>query len=61
MRDAFLPNPAMKFAFQGTIDSVDASAYLAAFFRPGFADIPPLFLNDILRTDGAGAVRSRRE
>ena len=23
-----------------------------AFFRPGFADIPPFFLDDVLRTDG---------
>ena len=52
MREAFLPNRAMKFAFQESIDSVDASAYLAAFFAPGFADIPPFFLDDILRTDG---------
>ena len=52
MREAFLPNPAMKFTFQETLDRGEASAYLAAFFRPGFADIPPFFLDDILRTDG---------
>ena len=52
MREAFLPNPAMKFAFQENIDSGDVSDYLAAFFRPGFADIPPFFLSDIQRTDG---------
>ncbi len=52
MREAFLPDPAMKFAFQEVIDRDDALAYLAAFFRPGFADVPPFFLEDILRTDG---------
>jgi pimeloyl-ACP methyl ester carboxylesterase len=52
MREAFLPDPAMKFAFQQIIDRGDAPAYLAAFFRPGFADIAPFFLDDILRTDG---------
>lgn len=52
MREAFLPNPAMKFTFQQSIDSIEACAYVAAFFRPGFADIPPFFLDDVLRTDG---------
>jgi pimeloyl-ACP methyl ester carboxylesterase len=52
MSEAFLPNPAMKFIFQESVDSVEASAYVAAFFRPGFADIPPFFLDDVLRTDG---------
>ena len=52
MRDAFLPNPAMKFTFQKNVDSVEAAAYVAAFFRPGFANIPPFFLDDVLRTDG---------
>ena len=52
MSEAFLPNPAMKFPFQENVDSVEASAYVAAFFRPGFADIPPFFLEDVLRTDG---------
>ena len=52
MGEAFLPNPAMKFGFRQSIDGAEASAYLAAFFRPGFADIPPFFLDDILRTDG---------
>ncbi len=52
MGGAFLPNPAMKFTFQESLDRGEASAYLAAFFRPGFADIPRFFLDDILRTDG---------
>jgi pimeloyl-ACP methyl ester carboxylesterase len=68
MREAFLPNPALRFAFQEIIDRVEASTYVAAFFRPGFPDIPPFFLEDALRTDrrarsnlrvsvGAGEVR----
>ena len=52
MREAFLPNPAMRFPFQENVDSAEASAYVAAFFRPGFADIPPFFLDDVMRTDG---------
>ena len=52
MSEAFLPNPAMKATFQESVDSTEASAYVAAFFRPGFADIPPFFLDDVLRTDG---------
>ena len=52
MSEAFFPNPAMKVTFQESVDSLEASAYVAAFFRPGFADIPPLFLDDVLRTDG---------
>jgi pimeloyl-ACP methyl ester carboxylesterase len=52
MREAFLPHPAMKFAFQESIDRSEAAAYVAAFFRPGFDDIPPFFLDDTLRTDG---------
>ena len=52
MSEAFLPNPAMKVTFQESVDRIEASAYVAAFFRPGFADIPPFFLDDFLRTDG---------
>jgi pimeloyl-ACP methyl ester carboxylesterase len=52
MSEAFLPNPAMKVTFQESVDSAEASAYVAAFFRPGFADIPSFFLDDVLRTDG---------
>jgi pimeloyl-ACP methyl ester carboxylesterase len=44
-------HPAMKFTFQERIDSIEASAYVAAFFKPGFADVPPFFLEDVLRTD----------
>jgi hypothetical protein len=42
----------MKATFRGSIDSLEASAYVAALFRPRFADIPPFFLDDVLRTDG---------
>ena len=52
MQEAFLPNPAMKYTFQESLDKIEASAYVAAFFRPGFTDIPPFFLEDALRTDG---------
>jgi pimeloyl-ACP methyl ester carboxylesterase len=52
MRQAFLPNPAMKVTFQESVGSTEASAYIAAFFQPSFADIPPFFLDDVLRTDG---------
>jgi len=51
MREPFLPNPAMKFTFQEAFDRSEAAAYVAAFFRPGFADIPPFYLEDALRTD----------
>jgi pimeloyl-ACP methyl ester carboxylesterase len=52
MREAFLPNPVMKFTFQESLDRVEASAYVAAFFRPGFVNVPAFFLDDVLRTDG---------
>lgn len=52
MREPFLPNAAMKFTFQESIDSSEASAYVAAFFKQGFADIPPFYLHDAVRTDG---------
>jgi hypothetical protein len=42
----------MKFTFQESIDSSEASAYVAAFFKPGFGDIPPFYLEDASRTDG---------
>ncbi len=66
MSEAFLPNPAMRVTFQEGVDSIEGSAYVAAFFRPGFADIPPFFLDDVLRTDGRarsnlGASFQRRE
>jgi pimeloyl-ACP methyl ester carboxylesterase len=52
MSEAFLPNPAMTVTFQESVDSIQASAYVAAFFRSGYVDIPSFFLDDVLRTDG---------
>ena len=57
MSEAFLPNPAMQFTFQERVDSVEASAYVATFFKPGFADIPPFFLRTCrARTGGRAAI-----
>ncbi len=52
MEAAFLPNPAMAAAFQEAMDRAQAEAYVAAFFRPGPVEIPPLFVEDALRSDG---------
>ena len=52
MREPFLPNPAMRFSFQERLERDEASAYVAAFFKPGFADISSFYLEDALRTDG---------
>ncbi|MBV9906642.1 MAG: alpha/beta hydrolase [Hyphomicrobiales bacterium] len=51
-REPFLPNPTMRFTFQENIDKSEASAYVAAFFKPSFADVPAFYLQDALRTDG---------
>lgn len=48
---AFRLHPAMKFTFQESLESDEASAYVAAFFKPGFTDVPAFFLKDVLRTD----------
>ena len=52
MEIAFLPHPAMGVGFTETIDRDRAGAYVASFFRAGFADVPPFFLEDALRADG---------
>jgi pimeloyl-ACP methyl ester carboxylesterase len=52
MELAFLPNPAMGVGFTEAIDREQAAAYVGSYFRPGFADIPPFFLEDAVRTDG---------
>ena len=52
MDKAFLPNPVMQAGFMPEITPEAAKAYVAAFFAPGFADVPPFFLEDALRTDG---------
>ena len=49
---AFLPHPAMGLGFAEHLDRDQAGAYVASFFAPGFADVPPFFLEDVLRTDG---------
>ena len=52
MSEAFHRHPALRFASMQTIDRDQARAYVASFFRPGFADVPPFFLEDALRADG---------
>jgi pimeloyl-ACP methyl ester carboxylesterase len=47
----------MKFTFQESFDRSEASAYVAAFFKPGFGDIPSFYLEDALRTDGRARSR----
>lgn len=49
---AFLPHPVMKTATAERIDRDRAEALVAAMFAPGFADVPPFFLEDVLRADG---------
>jgi pimeloyl-ACP methyl ester carboxylesterase len=49
---AFLDHPAMRFTFAETVTTQDAPAFIAASFKPGFTDIPPAFVEDVLRTDG---------
>jgi pimeloyl-ACP methyl ester carboxylesterase len=52
MEQAFLPNPAMASTFSPGMTQAQAEAYVAAFFKPGYSDIPPSFVEDVLRTDG---------
>jgi pimeloyl-ACP methyl ester carboxylesterase len=52
MEQAFLPNPVMGLGFAVELTREQAAAYVAAFFKPGYAEIPPFFLEDALRTDG---------
>ena len=54
--EAFLPNPVMKTVTAERIDRDRAEALVASMFAPGFADIPPFFLEDVVRADG----RARR-
>ena len=56
MATAFLPHPAMGFTFMEKANRDQAAAYVASWFKPGFADVPAFFLDDALRTDG----RARR-
>lgn len=49
--DAFLPNPIIQLLFKNHVNKEEASAVVSAFFRQG-NDIPLLFTEDLLRTDG---------
>jgi pimeloyl-ACP methyl ester carboxylesterase len=57
MAEAFLPHPALGATFSEHIDREQAAAYVASFFKPGFANVPPFFLEDVLRTDGRARSR----
>lgn len=52
MEQAFLPHPAMAAGFTNDLTVEQAQAYVTAAFKPGFTDIAPTFLEDVLRTDG---------
>jgi pimeloyl-ACP methyl ester carboxylesterase len=52
IREAFLPNPAMRMVSAEHIDHDQAAAFVASMFAPGFGDVPPFFLEDVLRADG---------
>ena len=49
---AFLPNPLLGVGFTAEITREQAEGYVQAGFAPGFTDIPPFFVEDVLRTDG---------
>jgi pimeloyl-ACP methyl ester carboxylesterase len=50
--EAFHLNPAMAIIFAERIDRDQAAALVASMFKPGFADVPPFFVEDALRADG---------
>jgi len=52
MDKAFLPNPAFGVGFSAEITKEQAEAFVASFFKPGYTDIPPSFIEDVMRTDG---------
>src|ERR1700722_3992211 len=52
MDKAFQPKPALNVGFPPEITPEMSKAYVAAFFAPGFADVPPFFVEDVVRTDG---------
>ena len=52
MAEAFLPHPAMAASFTAELTEAEMDAYVAAFFKPGDADLPAIFKADIRRTDG---------
>lgn len=51
IEQAFLPNPDSAAAFSPTVSKEQASAWAAAFLKPG-ADVPLSFREAILNTDG---------
>jgi len=57
MAQAFLPHPAMAPMFATEMTTEQAEAYVAAFFKPGYSDVSPTFLDDVLRTDGRARAR----
>jgi pimeloyl-ACP methyl ester carboxylesterase len=52
MERAFLPNPAMNIGFASEITREQAEQYAQAVFRPRHTEVPPVFVEDIVRTDG---------
>lgn len=52
MDQAFLPNPAFGVGFSADINKQQAAAFVASFFKPGYADVAPSFLDDVMRADG---------
>jgi pimeloyl-ACP methyl ester carboxylesterase len=52
MDQAILPHPAMASTFAAEMTKAQAEAYVAAFFKPGYSDVPSGFIEDVLRTDG---------
>jgi pimeloyl-ACP methyl ester carboxylesterase len=51
MDQAFLPNPAMRLAFQPTLTHEEAIEFASGFFKPGTTP-PDRFVEDVVRTDG---------
>jgi pimeloyl-ACP methyl ester carboxylesterase len=49
--EAFHLNPAMATVFAERIDRDQAAGLVASMFKPGFADVPPFFVEDALRAD----------
>jgi pimeloyl-ACP methyl ester carboxylesterase len=50
--EAFHLNPAMATVFAERIGRDQAAGLVASMFKPGFADVPPFFVEDALRADG---------
>jgi len=52
MAEAFLPNPAIAAGFSAEITRAQVETFIESAFARGFADVPPFFVEDALRTDG---------